>query len=50
MESVVLLGMMLTIYVHDFRSIYNMIYKESPRRAASGMSRCHFLDDFSCLS
>ena len=26
------------------------IYKKSPRGAASGMSRCHFLGDFSCLS
>ena len=25
-------------------------YKESPRGATSGMSRCHFLGDFSCLS
>ena len=29
MESVVLLGMMSTIYVHDFRSIYNMIYVDT---------------------
>ena len=34
------IAMTLTFYV----------YKESPQGAASGMSRCHFLGDFSCLS
>ena len=45
---------LMTILLHKSSNISSYIicytYKESPRGAASGMSRCHFLGDFSCLS